>query len=240
MQGLRCVRWWAVAMLGWALLTSQAAAETPAPSSPPPEVSAEDDEKARVLYLNGQRMYEEGRYEDAILAFQSAYDLSPRPLLLYNLANAHERLGQLPEAIDALNRYRIYADPQEQDILLARVQTLERRLEQQRVQPVPLPIPAPIPAPVVPQPVPTVPVRRSKAPWVVAVSGSVLALAGAGTAGFTYASSRTLLEGGDEAGWNRLRPINNAGFVSAVAGAAVGTIGLTWGAARAPAAADER
>lgn len=194
------------------------------PSGDPP-VSNADDDKARVFYLNGERLYNEGRYEEAVVAFQSAYSLSPRPLLLFNMANAYERLGKLQEAIDTLNKYRVFADPVEQDILLARVQTLETRLAQQRAR-----VPLPDPQPVLPNPI--VPHRRSPAPWVVAVGGGVLGLVGAGTAGLTWFDSRTLIEEGNEQGWNRLRPINNAGVIGGIAGGTIGVVGLSWGVAR--------
>lgn len=208
-----------------ALWGTAAFAQTPAPSA---------DEQAHVLFLNGQRLYEEGRYEEAIVAFQTAYDLSKRPLMLFNIANAYERLGQLEQAIASLNQYRVFADPSEQDVLLARVQTLERRLAAQRP---PVPVPVPAPAPVLPDPVPTrpVPQRRSVAPWVVTLGGAAVALAGTSVAGLTWSRSRDLLEQGDEQGWQRLRPVNNAAVVSGLAGGAVGAVGLTWVIARGPA-----
>jgi hypothetical protein len=220
----------------WALWGAPALAQTPAPSA---------DEQAHVLFLNGQRLYDEGRYEEAVQAFQTAYDLSKRPLMLFNMANAYERLGQLEQAIDTLNHYRVYADPSEQDVLLARVQTIERRLAAQR-QAAPAPVPAPLPAPgPSPGPVPrdaagpagsgpTVQ-RRSLAPWVLAVGGGVVALGGTGVAAYTWSNSRPLLESGDEAGWQRLRPANNAGVASALVGGATCAVGLTWAGLRGPA-----
>jgi len=61
-----------------------------------------DDERARELYDNGAILYEEGRYEDAIAAWKAAYDLSPKPLLLFNVANAYERIGGLLDAPEKL------------------------------------------------------------------------------------------------------------------------------------------
>jgi hypothetical protein len=212
----------------WALWGAPALAQTPAPSA---------DEQAHVLFLNGQRLYDEGRYEEAVQAFKTAYELSKRPLMLFNMANAYERLGQLEQAIDVLNQYRVYADPSEQDVLLARVQTIERRLAAQRTAvPVPVPAPAPVPGPV-PRPTPTGPTvqRRSPAPWVLAVGGGAVALAGTGVAAYTWSSSRDLLASGDEQGWQTLRPVNNAGVIGAFTGGAVCAVGLTWAGLRGPA-----
>ncbi len=60
---------------------------------------------ARAAYQRGQEAYNQGRYEDATREFQAAYDIDPRPALLYNLAQSLERSGKLVEAVDALNRY---------------------------------------------------------------------------------------------------------------------------------------
>jgi len=90
----------------------------------------EDDLRARQLYDNGAILYDEGRYEDAIVAWQEAWNLSERPLLLYNIANAQERLGLWRDALETLNRYRAYAKPEERARLERRINNLERRLEE--------------------------------------------------------------------------------------------------------------
>ncbi len=73
-----------------------------APSFARAQIVASPDARARELYLQGDREYQAGRYEQAVAAFQEAYRLSGRPLLLFNLANAYERLGRYAEALEAL------------------------------------------------------------------------------------------------------------------------------------------
>lgn len=85
--------------------------------------------RAKELYQNGAILYEEGRYEDAVVAWDEAYHLSQRPALLYNIANAQERLGLWQEALDTLNRYRAYAGAGQRDVLDRRITNLERRLQ---------------------------------------------------------------------------------------------------------------
>jgi len=87
-----------------------------------------EDERARYLFDNGHQLYMEGRYEDALAAWTEAYDLSRRPLILYNMANAYERNGQVRKAISVLNRYRAYAQPDEQEVILRRIKNMEHRL----------------------------------------------------------------------------------------------------------------
>lgn len=88
----------------------------------------EGDSRARELYENGVILYNEGRYEDAVVAWDEAYRLSGRPLLLFNMANAEERLGRYQEALDHLNRYRAFASEDERETLDRRITNLERRL----------------------------------------------------------------------------------------------------------------
>lgn len=119
------------ALLGWLLggVVGAAAAQEPADAS---------EDRARELYQNGAILYEEGRYEEAILAWEAAYKLSGRPQLLFNIANAQERLGHWREALDYLNRYRAYARAEERDVLERRMRSLEDRIaELERQTPAP-------------------------------------------------------------------------------------------------------
>ncbi len=90
------------------------------------------ERQARALFEQGQTAYEEGRYEEAISAFEQAYGLSARPLLLYNIANAQERLGMLSEALDNLRYYREDAPSDEIAVLDRRIRGLEDRVARQQ------------------------------------------------------------------------------------------------------------
>ena len=97
--------------------------------SPQPGTEAADA-RARELFQNGALLYDEGRYEDAIVAWEEAYRLSPRPLLLFNMANAMERLARWEDALAMLNRYRAFAGAEERDTLDRRMRNIERRVEE--------------------------------------------------------------------------------------------------------------
>lgn len=89
------------------------------------------ERRARELFEQGEAAYEEGRYEEAISAFEQAYGLSARPLLLYNVANAQERLGLLREALDNLRYYLEDAPDDERPVIERRIRGLEDRVARQ-------------------------------------------------------------------------------------------------------------
>ncbi|MEN0065312.1 MAG: tetratricopeptide repeat protein [Myxococcota bacterium] len=98
----------------------------PEPEAPDPEVMLE---RAKVLFTNGKRLYDEGAYEAAIEAWETSYGLSQRSGLLFNLSNAYERLGNYSKALELLNRYRAQAElsPEKQEQLSRKASTLEMR-----------------------------------------------------------------------------------------------------------------
>jgi hypothetical protein len=75
--------------------------------------SARGDEAgdARSHYETGQRLYDQGRYDEAIGEFETAYRLKPHPNVLYNIAQAHERLLEYGESVKWFERYLAEAPP---------------------------------------------------------------------------------------------------------------------------------
>jgi tetratricopeptide (TPR) repeat protein len=84
-----------------------------------------DEQRAQKLYEVGDDHYAAGRYEDAVVHFQQAYELSPQPALLFNMANAYERMGEYEQAAEHLRRY--LESPKAEDV--ASVRERIRRLE---------------------------------------------------------------------------------------------------------------
>ena len=82
----------------------------------------EDAEVAKRLYLNGKMLFQEERYGDAVTAWNKAYELSHKPVVLYNVAIAYEKLEEYQKSIDTLYQYRIYAPLEEQDELVAKIE----------------------------------------------------------------------------------------------------------------------
>jgi hypothetical protein len=86
---------------------------------------------AKQHFLAGNDYYTQGRYQKAVEEFQEAYRLDPRPLLLYNIAQTWEKLGELDKAVDAFKRF-LEADPGNDDkaMIESKIASLEERLAQ--------------------------------------------------------------------------------------------------------------
>jgi tetratricopeptide (TPR) repeat protein len=84
---------------------------------------------ARQHFMAGQDYYTQGRYLKAIEEFEEAYRLDPRPLLLFNIAQAHEKLGNLKQAVGYLKRFlEAEPDTDERTTLLNKIAVLEARI----------------------------------------------------------------------------------------------------------------
>ena len=64
-----------------------------------------DADVARAHYTTGLSYYDRLQYKLAAREFLESYRLSPRPELLYNIARAYEKLGDLGLALDFYGRY---------------------------------------------------------------------------------------------------------------------------------------
>jgi tetratricopeptide (TPR) repeat protein len=88
-------------LVGLALACAVALGSVPA--------AAQDDgdadmQEARSLFVAGVAAVDAGRWADAIRSFSRAYELSGRPIALYNVAFALRALGRHVEARDAFER----------------------------------------------------------------------------------------------------------------------------------------
>lgn len=105
--------------------------------SAPAAAQGEGDERARVLFQAGTVYYQNGEYERALEQFEAAYELAPRPILLYNIGLARERSGD-PEG--ALTAFRAFLETGVEipdvprDSLERRVSALEARINRFREQ----------------------------------------------------------------------------------------------------------
>ena len=68
-------------------------------------------ESAREAFRRGEAAYSAGNYEVAIREWNNAYTSDPRPRIQFNLSQAYERMGQLENAIHALETFLNSGDP---------------------------------------------------------------------------------------------------------------------------------
>ena len=171
------------AIAAWAaILVALAAA--PAQAQPLDETGETDDatearetdaprppaERAVELNDEGERLFGEGRYEEAATRFREGYALEPNPTFLYNLALTYEKAGNYRGALEALEEYRL-ADPEAPDIVAidARIATLRELIAEIEAE----------------DPEPAVVVRQEPGllagplPWVVAGTGAAGVVVGA-------------------------------------------------------------
>lgn len=95
-----------------------------------PASSAQLDEAARLTFQEGQQAFLSGDYETALTRFRQAYELSQRPLLLYNIAQSLDRLRRDEETVTALERYlEAVPDAENRGEVEARIRVLRAAIE---------------------------------------------------------------------------------------------------------------
>ena len=79
-----------------------------------PSAWAQDDTaRAKEYYKEGERLLSEGRYKEAITAYQKGYELSQKPAFLYNMAVVHIEMEEYGPAYRLLVEYRTHAPASE-------------------------------------------------------------------------------------------------------------------------------
>lgn len=193
---------------------------------------------ARTHYQAGVSYYESARYDDAVREFETAYEITPRVELLYNISQCHERLGNLREAVRYLESFVEGTDDEAmRGLQQERLRNLRDRLaEEPEPDPEPDPEPEADPPPlgvvdVPPEPevAPTTgPVR--KAGFALVAVGGAFALTFAVAGGLALAedsdlADRCATEACDSGDTDRLRRRLNF----ADASLAIGLVALTAG-----------
>lgn len=92
---------------------------------------AEDAEltKARRYFNEAQKYYSEGKYDEAVAAFEKAYEAKPFAQLLYNIAVVHEKAGKAEEAIKNYEAYKNSAkDASDKMLAQKRIDKLKKQI----------------------------------------------------------------------------------------------------------------
>jgi tetratricopeptide (TPR) repeat protein len=105
---------------------------------------ADDTAEARQHYGKGKQLFDAGDYRGAMAEFATADKLAPSPLLEFNIALCHERLGEKAEAV---RRYRQYLDrvpdAQNRTQVEQKIHQLESEMKADSAPPPPATVPPP-------------------------------------------------------------------------------------------------
>lgn len=115
-----------------------------------------DDADARAAkkhFQQGQKLFDLGRFDEALGEYEAAYEAKPLPGFLYNIAQCHRNLGNLKQAIFGYRNYlRQVPDAPNREAVLALIDELEdqerereEQAERERAERAPPP-PPPSPA----------------------------------------------------------------------------------------------
>jgi tetratricopeptide (TPR) repeat protein len=116
---------------------------TPAFAQP---VAVDPRAEARARYQAGEQRFRAGDYRAAIEQFRTADQLAPAPMNAYNIALAHERLGELDRAAQAYREYLARRpDAPNRAAVEARISALEGASAPPPVTTPPPPVAAPPP-----------------------------------------------------------------------------------------------
>lgn len=99
---------------------------------------AQDDakkEEAKRHFEQGKVFYKQSEYLKAIEEFQKAYSLYPHSVILYNIAQAYEKEGNIPMALRFFREYlRASPNAEDRNTVLISIQNLEKKLQEKGIQ----------------------------------------------------------------------------------------------------------
>lgn len=91
-------------------ITTEPPQPSPGAAAPSRALAPSVPEQARLRFAAGVQLAEQGRFAAAKAAFQSAYELQPHYLVLYNIAQCDVRLERWRDAITTLERFLALGD----------------------------------------------------------------------------------------------------------------------------------
>ena len=107
------------------------AATAPAQSVPGPAVDQAEQNRqlAREHYGKGKALFDQSRYDEALVEFQQAYDLSPHPVVLKSVGECQVRTGNIKGAIESFEKYLVEKpDAQDSEEVKSRIGELRSKM----------------------------------------------------------------------------------------------------------------
>jgi hypothetical protein len=125
----------ALALAALALAALAPGAAPGAPPAPGARPAADQTPEAKARFKKGTDLYRQARYREAIAEFQAAYRLRPHGVLHFNVAQCHEKLGDIPAALASYHDYlREVPGAEDRETVQRAVSNLEARLAATGVQ----------------------------------------------------------------------------------------------------------
>ena len=90
--------------------------------------SRDPQEIAREHYQRGKQLYDAGNYAESLIEFQAAYDTKPHPIVLKSISECKVQLGDVPGAIELLNRFLDDPTSQGKEEVHTRIEELKKLL----------------------------------------------------------------------------------------------------------------
>lgn len=87
------------------VLVLAANAAEAAPRKPAPAHDQKQEKTARAHFDRAEKAFNLGRFDDALQAYQAAYEALPLPAFLFNIAQCHRNLRNREQAIFFYQRY---------------------------------------------------------------------------------------------------------------------------------------
>ena len=93
-------------------------------------------DKAKLLFVRGQKAYVQGDLTEALSSFREAHRLVPSAELAYNIGHISEQLGDIENAIRFLGLYisRSLSSPRDEKEIEIRIARLQEQMRVQREQ----------------------------------------------------------------------------------------------------------
>jgi tetratricopeptide (TPR) repeat protein len=108
-------------------LSALASAEEPHDATPVDATQA----RAVSLYEESVRAYQAGQFEEAARLVRAAHELAPKPVLIYNLARAYEKMGHAEEALENYKEYlREEANPPDKGAIEKTIVMLQKQVDE--------------------------------------------------------------------------------------------------------------
>jgi hypothetical protein len=106
------MRWIYAILAAFTLFVAVPAWAQSIPSPPTGKPSAADEAAARKNFESGLKLYGEGAYAEALIAFEQSYRVGGRPSALKNIAQCHRSMKHFVEAYEALEQMITVHDAQ--------------------------------------------------------------------------------------------------------------------------------